>query len=294
VIVNAGSGKRRGRQLAEELAGMVERYPGRFELRVERSGARIEAAARRAVDEGFATVVAAGGDGTICAVAGVVAGTDRSFGVLPLGTFNYFARSLGLPEDLDAGLRVLAEGDTQPVAVGDVNGLSFLNNASLGAYAAILQSRESVYRRWGRSRLAAYWSVLTTLIRFRRPLRLKVTVDGEVRRFKTPLVFVALNPHQLETLGLEGADCIRSGRFALFIAPDCSRFELVRYAIRLAFRAMEPGRDFELMCGEDILVETPGRRRLIARDGERQHMTGPFRFRLRRDALRVLVPDTTA
>jgi diacylglycerol kinase family enzyme len=273
---------------------LFARHPGRFSLRQVEPGQGIVDAAKTAIDAGFDTIVAAGGDGTISGTAPLVAEAGRRFGVLPLGTFNYFARSLDLPEALEDAVEVLVNGVEREVPIGEVNGEGFLNNASLGAYAAILQSRESVYRRWGRSRLAAYWSVLTTLIRFRRPLRLKVTVDGEVRRFKTPLVFVALNPHQLETLGLEGADCIRSGRFALFIAPDCSRFELVRYAIRLALRAMEPGRDFELMCGEDILVETPGRRRLIARDGERQHMTGPFRFRLRRDALRVLVPDTTA
>jgi diacylglycerol kinase family enzyme len=57
---------------------------------------------------------------------------------------------------------------------------------------------------------------------------------------------------------------------------------------------MQPGRDFELICGTDILVETRQRRRLVARDGERARMTGPFRFRFRPGALRVLVPEASA
>lgn len=294
VILNPGSGTQKGKATAAELRAHFARFPGRFALRLVRSGAQIEAAARLAVREGYDTVVAAGGDGTICAVAGCLADTGRNFGVLPLGTFNYFARSIDLPETLEAAVGVLAGGSTRTVGMGEVNGQPFLNNASLGAYAAILHARETVYRRWGRSRLIAYVAVLATLLRFRRPLTLRVTVDGEVRRFRTPLAFVACNPRQLELLGLDGADCIRAGSFALFIAPDCGRLELLRYVVRLALRAMQPGRDFELICGTDILVETRQRRRLVARDGERARMTGPFRFRFRPGALRVLVPEASA
>jgi diacylglycerol kinase family enzyme len=171
-----------------------------------------------------------------------------------------------------------------------VNGRVFLNNASLGVYAAILHRREHLYRRWGRGRLAHYWSVIAGLARFRSPLRLKVTVDGEVRRRKTPLVLVANSAYQLEVLGLPGAECIRSGSFALMVAPDCSRLELVLFALRLALGGVRPARDFELFCGSDILVEDRLKRRLVARDGERELMNGPFRFRIRREALEVIVP----
>jgi diacylglycerol kinase family enzyme len=107
---------------------------------------------------------------------------------------------------------------------------------------------------------------------------------------RTPLVFVAANAYQLEAFGLPGADCVRDGQFAVFIAPDCKRLELLRFAIRLAFRSMEEGRDFELICGRDVLVEPRQKRRLVARDGERARMTAPFRFRMRPKPLRMLVP----
>lgn len=294
VIMNAGSGKKRGAALAEELGGLFERFPGRFELRVARRGSEIGDEAGRAVDAGFRTVVAAGGDGTIGAVASRLAGTDRRLGILPLGTFNYVARSLGLPAELEGAVRVVAEGRERTLDVGDVNGRIFLNNASLGAYAAILNRREEVYRRWGRSQLAANGSVLLALASFRTALSLKVTIDGEVRRFRTPLVFVANNAYQLEQFGLQGGDCISSRRFALYVAPDAGRLALMRLAVGLALRRLQPKRDFELHCGADILVETRRARRHVARDGERERMTGPFRFRLRQDALRVLVPADPA
>lgn len=290
VVMNPGSGDRNGPATVHKLEELFARHPGRFALRTVRSGKHIGREAREAAREGFATVVAAGGDGTICAVTDALAGTDSDLGVLPLGTFNYFARSLGIPEDLEPAVETLVQGHTRPVDVGEVNGRAFLNNASLGAYAAILENREDVYRRWGRSRLAAYWSVLTTLATFQAPLSLQITVEGTVRRFRSPLVFVSNNAHQLDLLGLEGGDCIRSGNFALYVAPDGGRAALLRLALRLATHTITARRDFELICGSDIRVETARSTRLVARDGERERMPGPFRFQVRRGALRVVVP----
>lgn len=259
-----------------------------------RSGDRIEGEARRAVAEGFPTVAAAGGDGTICAVAAAVAGSASRMGVLSQGTFNYFSRSLGLPDSLEEAVAVLVTGEERAIDIGEVNGRVFLNNSSLGAYSMILAQREETYRRWGRSRLAAFWSVIQTLARFRHPMVLRVTVDGEVLRARTPLVFVANNAYQLEEFRLDGADCARAGKFALFLAPDSTRAQLVTFAGRLALRRLVADRDFQLFCCEEILVETTRTTRVVARDGERERMAAPFRFRVRHGALRMLVPRNAA
>ncbi len=290
VILNAASGGRKGQALDARLQEAFARHPGRFTLRRLQSGDDVAAAASQAVEEGFRVVAAAGGDGTICAVAERVSG-GACLGILPLGTFNFFARGLGLPDDLDAAVDVLATGVPRSIDVGDVNERMFLNNASLGIYPAILQNRETTYRRWGRSRLAAHWSVLKTFLTFYRPLSLEVSVDGQSRRTRTPLAFVAQNAYQLDFYGLEGADCVRQGQFALFLAPDGNRIQLLLYALRLAWRGMQAGRDFELFCGEEIVVTTKRRRRLVARDGERERLSSPFRFTLRRRALDVIVPS---
>jgi diacylglycerol kinase family enzyme len=67
----------------------------------------------------------------------------------------------------------------------------FLNNAGVGMYPTILEQREDIYRRFGRSRIAAHWSVATTFLRFYRLLSIKVTVDGQDIRKRTPLAFIA-------------------------------------------------------------------------------------------------------
>lgn len=289
-IVNKRSGKK-GVQLTEPELSRLFGHHSRFHVHFLGKGDDIVAISRQAVSDGFDTIVAAGGDGTISGVAAGVVGSNCRMGIVPLGTFNFFARSFGLPEDPEEAARIAGAGQTRPVSVGEVNGRIFLNNASLGAYAAILNQRETIYRRWGRSRLAAYWSVLVALATIRRPLSLRVTVDGTVRRYRTPIAFVGTSSYQLEEFELDGADAVRDGEFALFIAPDCGRFGMIWNALRLAVRGMRRDRDFKLITGREILIEARRSSRLVACDGELARMKGPYIFKMREDALKVVVPD---
>ena len=294
VILNRGSGRKKDRSTEDALHAAFDRHPGRFDLRIVERGRSISAVTAHALRAGYSTIAAAGGDGTIGAVAGTVAGSGHALGVIPMGTFNYFARGYGIPLELDAAVDLLATGTAQQIAVGEVNGHLFLNNASLGVYPAILRQREDTYRRWGRSQLAAHWSVLVTFATFRSSLSIRVTVDGQELRTRTPLVFVARSAYQLERFELEGADCIRDNRFALFVAPDGGRLDLLRYAWRLARHSMKSGRDFDLHCAREIVIETRQPFALLARDGERVRLRGPFRFSVRPDALRLVMPDAAS
>ena len=289
VICNDHSGRNSREAEAIDLAMKV--LGPRAEL-CHVKGRDIAETARQAVRDGCATVVAAGGDGTIMAVASALNGSDCALGVLPLGTFNFFARGYGIPEDPEGAAEVIAAGHARPIDLGAVNGRLFLNNASIGVYPAILKERETVYRRWGRRRIAAHWSVLKTFWRFRRPLKVEIEVDGETRRFRTPLVFAARSAFQLEHFGLQGADCIREGGFAVFVSPDEGRFGLLSDAVRLAVKQMRLGEDFELICADRLVINTNRRRQLVACDGEKFAMEGPLEFEMVRHAFRIIVPET--
>ncbi len=289
ILFNPAAGRDRPRQ---ETAALLERLRALPDAAVVHLGrdTPVAEAARRAVAQGHDTVVAAGGDGTISAVAGALAGTGCRLGVLPLGTFNFLARALGLPQDIDAALDVVARGRDLPLTVGEVNGTVFVNNASLGAYASVLEARETVYGRWGRNRLAAYWSVVVAMLGVSRAQRLTITVDGRSERVRTPVAFVAIRPHQLETYALSGADAVRDGALALFLAPDSGRLALIWRSLRIALRRTEPGRDYRLCTGCEILIETERAQVTLARDGERQRRARPLRFRAREGALTVRAP----
>lgn len=290
VLVNARSGSRKSADLPAILQDRLAGRVARLQIRMIGKGQDITDLAQRAIDDGFDLIAAVGGDGTQAAIAQALAGRDAVMAVLPGGTFNFFSRELGIGETVDQALDTLLGGAPGAVSIGEINGQVFLNNASFGAYPEILERRESFYRRWGRSRAGAYWTVLTGVFQLRRPLVLHARVDGQQRDFTTGLAFVARNALQLETLGLEGQDALRRDQFALFIARATGGWGLIRAAIRLAFGKSARETDFELICSERIEIETRPDRRLIARDGEKERMSGPFNLRMRHGALQVMLP----
>jgi YegS/Rv2252/BmrU family lipid kinase len=298
VILNVGSGKPDAKSQPESIRDAFAAHGAEITLKVLNEGSRLVDETKKSLDEGYKTIVAGGGDGTICSVAQCLSAGKTIMGILPLGTFNYFARSLNIPPEIEAAAKVIVDGHSMPLRVASVNDRMFLNNASLGVYPAILEKREEIYRRWGRSQIAAYWAVIETLLTLRRPLRLKLTVDGKTQDVRTPLVFIVNNAFQLQQMSLKGTETIEAGELAMFIAPDTNRLGMIRLAVEVALGHAASAENFEMLGGKDIVIESTDRVKrnthTIAKDGERERMQGPFRVRVVQNALRVLVPTEPA
>ena len=156
----------------------------------------------RRAKEAKGIVVAAGGDGTINAVAQVALANNCIFGVLPKGTFNYFSRTHGIPADTKEGMQVLLREKAQPVQVGLVNKQLFLVNASIGLYPKLLEDREAWKQQLGRSRLVAASSALATLLRGFGNLHLRIEVQGKNQAVRTPHCLSAIMPCRCSSLVL--------------------------------------------------------------------------------------------
>ena len=159
-------------------------------------------------------VVAAGGDGTLNAVAAKLIHTEIPMGILPLGTFNYVARLLNIPLDLFKAAEVIATGQIRAVHVAQINQHIYLNNASLGLYPLFIQKRELYNQRFGRLAINAYTSGLNVLIRDRKQLQLEIQVNGKKYPVKTPLIFFGNNQLQLAEMNLRIAEAAEQGKVA--------------------------------------------------------------------------------
>jgi diacylglycerol kinase family enzyme len=286
--------------LANPKSGTAQRNPGALDSVMAVFGDRAvlrsfsgdpadEAA--RAAQDGFRIVVAAGGDGTVAGVAHGLAGTDCALAVLPMGTFNYFARGLKMPETPEAAARAILDGASHFIAVGALNGRVFLNNVSIGLYPAILEEREATYARYGRYRILAHIASLRTILRFQRPYRMELHLDETRHRIRTPMVFVARSAYQLDQFGLEGADAISADRFVLFLAHQQTRLGFLRLAWRLIRRKVDHGRDITLSTPQRIGVRIRGRRSIpVALDGEKLRMRLPLKIEIAGDVLHVILP----
>lgn len=235
-------------------------------------------------------IVAAGGDGTINAVAATLVGTGTVLGILPLGTFNHFAKDLGIPLDLSGAVRTVLAGGVRAVDVGEVNGQVFLNNSSLGFYPRMVRLRVTEQRR-GHARFVSLALAALTCLRHPSSLLIRLRVDGvEVRVKRTALLFVGNNRYTIAGSRIGGRVRIDSGRLWLCATPDVSCRRLAGLMMRALAGRLHPS-DLEAEDACEILVETRRRKLNVAWDGEVTSMTTPLRYTIHPGALRVLVPE---
>ena len=106
-----------------------------------------------------------GGDGSIRAVAGVLADSDVPLGVVPLGTLNHFAKDLGIPLKVEDAAATIAAGRTRLVDLAEVNGETFINNSSIGIYPYMVIDRE---RRRAQHKLTKWMAMVPAFFRMLR------------------------------------------------------------------------------------------------------------------------------
>src|SRR5881275_1090561 len=103
-----------------------------------------EGLAKKAADEGAELVIAAGGDGTIHAVAAGLIERESTLGIIPMGTMNNLAHSLGIPSTLEEACAIIGKGESHAIDVGHINGQIFLEVAGAGLEAALFPAAEEI------------------------------------------------------------------------------------------------------------------------------------------------------
>jgi diacylglycerol kinase family enzyme len=235
-------------------------------------------------------IVAAGGDGTVNAVAQALAGTAAPLGILPLGTLNHFARDLGLPFDIPGAVAVIAAGNTAAVDVAEVNGRIFVNNSSIGLYPDMVRDRERQRRQTRRAKwLAMALAFVRTL---RRPPMRRLTIEAGdwMRPLRTSLAFIGNNVYDTNFPTLGRRATLTGGVLCLFIAKAERGFDIIRLLLRAAFGRLDQARDFEHHHLQALTIRSRHRRLLVALDGEVAILATPLAYRIRPRDLRVFVP----
>ena len=240
--------------------------------------------------ENVGVVVAAGGDGTLNAVASKLMGTDIPMGILPLGTFNYVARVLNIPLDLLDAAKAIGEGQPRSVHVAQLNQHIYLNNASLGLYPLFIQKREQFNKHFGRFPLHAYTSALDVLIRDRKELKLEVEVDGQRYPVKTPLIFFGNNQLQLAEMKLRIAKAAEAGKVAGVVVAKSDKRTLFKTLWQLIKGNLDQASDVYSFAADEVIVHSKRNKLTVAVDGEIVTMTPPLKITVRKHALNVMVP----
>jgi diacylglycerol kinase family enzyme len=209
-------------------------------------------------------------------------------GVVPQGTFNYFARTHGIPADPTEAVRLLLRAALAPVQVAAINDRVFLVNASVGLYPDLLEDRETYKARFGRSRWVASVAACATLLRAQRRLRLHIEMGGTVRDVQTLTLFVGNNRLQLQQFGAEPEDTLAGtpgdGSIAALMLRPIGTLSMIGLMLhgamgRLGEAAGVEGFEFQHMVVRPTLA--PGRTEVVvAFDGEVARMRVPIDIRV--------------
>jgi diacylglycerol kinase family enzyme len=290
VIINGAAGLGHTEAECENLQAIFRAIGVETRILPARSGEDLRAIAQRVAQDKPAAIVAGGGDGTISAVASVLAGSDIALGVLPLGTLNHFAKDLRIPLDLAEAARTIAAAHVVDVDVGEVNGRVFLNNSSLGLYPDIVRGRQHQQRLLGRGKWPAlFWATWTTLRR--SPfLNVRLCFDTEEQQYRSTFVFIGNNEYVMKGFNIGVRERLNAGHLSLYVTQRRGRLGLLLLGLRALFRHLDQADDFDAKTAQRIIVETRHRRLHVATDGEVTVMDTPLEYRVRARALRVITP----
>ncbi len=255
-----------------------------------KQGDDIPALAAQVVADGYDVIVSGGGDGTINAVASALVGKSRiKFGVLPMGTYNHFAKDLVIPLKIEEAVDVILRGFTRDIDVGEVNGHIFVNNSSVGAYPAMVKLREALQKTGYRKNVAAVRASLQIIARFKT---LRIVLDGGSGKritTKTAMLFIGNNRYELDPAQIGTRSSLTDGKLWVLIATSQSRLAMFASLFSVLWHR-ENASAVTVFETKEFAVNTGKRSQKVSVDGEVLQLETPLHYNIRPAALQIIVP----
>jgi diacylglycerol kinase (ATP) len=280
---------RRARRGGQSLRAAIERLNDAGIETIERDVSRSLSDNIRAEAKDVDMVILGGGDGTLNGAAAALQETQLPFGVLPLGTANDFARTIGVPRDLARAAQIIIDGHRRPVDLGEVNGHFFFNVASIGFSAALArQLTAEAKKRWG---TLGYALAAFNLLRQSRPFTVEIDHDGTIERVKTVQISVGNGRFYGGGMTVEKDAAPDDGRLDVYSLEIDHWWELLALAPSLRRGTHGNWRKVRAFSATDLVIRTK-RPHDINADGEIVSET-PATFRIRARAVTVFAPPKT-
>jgi diacylglycerol kinase family enzyme len=251
----------------------------------------VEALQRAADDEDADVVMAAGGDGTISAAAGCMMNHDRALAVLPAGTMNLFARSLGIPLNLDAAVAAFAEGEIRAVDIATANGQPFVHQLSIGMHARLVELRDKMDfgSRLGKMRASVRAAYLTVI----RPPRVHVTLQTEDTQIHAKTAGIGITNNIFGEGHLPYADRLDQRVLGIYITKARTTRDVMMFVMNMMIGRWRRNTQADFLQAREVTLTVRGRRgRRYKRvmDGELAVLDPVTEIKIHPGALKVLAP----
>lgn len=308
LIVNPASGDDQPNPMKlPEIVAAMEAEGIRADLAFTKPDSSPALIAQQAVTEGYDMVVVGGGDGTVSEVAKGLLHAPIPLGIVPIGTYNNFARSLNLPTDVAEACFVLARGQVKNIDVGQANNEDyFFEAAGVGLDAALFPLGEEIKGgRWGRmlqaAQMAMGYEPQRLIIELDRPIseardqpasrrfvRQRVVSTRREMRLKALLVVIANGPYYGTGFTVAPNAIIDDGLLTISIFRDFSKWELIRHFWSISKGQYRYSPKIETYRVAEVRLTSPAQLPVHI-DG---HLLGelPVTLKIIKHALKVIVP----
>jgi diacylglycerol kinase family enzyme len=292
LVLNGDAGALRTLDAAktgEELGEILRARRQRVSVEVAAGKAAIEAIRRAFKVQTVDAVVVGGGDGTVSAAAGIAAGSDIALGVLPLGTMNFFAKSLAVPLDMKAAAEALAAGEIATADIATVNGRTFVHALALGLHPRMIAEREKLDYNSRYGKMLGSARAFLRVIRNPRRFGVSIRTDGKTVDRRVAGVVISNNPFGEGHMPY--ADRLDAGVLGLYLTTAESLPDLARVTAAAAFGKAEASPLIENLTTTTAEIRLGRHKSVpITLDGELVHLPGPLKVEIVAGGLKVLRP----
>lgn len=255
------------------------------------AGNEIEHALDQALAGDCDVVMIGGGDGTVSCAAGKLMGSDKALAILPAGTMNLFARSLGIPLELEAAAAALRDGQFRDVDVASANGEPFIHQFSVGLHAKLIRLREKEVFRSRLGKIRA--SIRAGFGAFFRPPRMRIGLtldDGEERMLATAGIGITNNVFGEGHLPY--ADAPDDGVLGVYVTRSRTRGDMISLALNMLLGRWKTNEQVEMSTAQEVRLRVLARHERFgcAIDGELCELEKETILRCHPGSLKVLVP----
>lgn len=295
VILNANAGTANATGVTEQSLDALFRDNGLDATIDARSDIPLTERIADALASSAPTVVAAGGDGTITALAAALVDTDKCLAILPLGTVNALAKDLQVPLNLPAAVAALATGQHHRIDVGEVNGRIFLHKVVIGLIPGVAAGREHIRGRYDTSAKIGFLRYFFR--RLARAKRMAVVIDpseGDRRVERVQALAVASNAYD-EGLGqFFSRHSLDRGTLTLYVLRHFTVRDFVRLTTGMLLGRWRNDQALSVESVREVTIDTRKPLLKVMFDGEVETLHTPLKFSIRPRALSVLVPAAVA
>lgn len=235
--------------------------------------------------------VAAGGDGTISSVVENLLNTEVPIGVLPLGSFNYFAQDCGISLELEEAVKTVFNGKQAVIDTAEVNGRTFINNCALGLYPKGVKLRQQHQNELGMEKFSALFLAVARTFRKFPLISVELMTDQKKTHLKTSFIMIGNNEFSFDLLNVGRRFELSRGKLWIYYAKCRNRFCMFQIAVKALLGMLSKEDDFEYLATDEVILNTRKKKIDVSIDGDVFELDIPIKFKINPGSLRVIIPQ---